>query len=231
LSGFANFVSLLGTPETDKQASPTLARAKREGRPMTEAEAEWLFDTGGRQLRNIEAFASVRKLLLIAAAYVRRAQQCTTDNDDCKSCDSMIEAVADCPRPWSTIHDDLAVQPGSSWRYAHILAREGHRDIAMELRKLAAFHDIGPGPTLTDLIHDTIGNPFRPLIFEPSWLTPTVLALGVIIYAERAFDRLPILADALEDAGCTDTTILDHLRGPGPHSRGCFALDLVLGKS
>jgi hypothetical protein len=50
------------------------------------------------------------------------------------------------------------------------------------------------------------------------------------IYNERGFDRLPILGDALEDAGCTDRDILDHCRGPGPHVRGCWAVDLLLGK-
>jgi hypothetical protein len=50
------------------------------------------------------------------------------------------------------------------------------------------------------------------------------------IYDDRAFDRLPILADALEDAGCHDTAILDHCRQPGPHVRGCWVVDLLLGK-
>ena len=50
------------------------------------------------------------------------------------------------------------------------------------------------------------------------------------IYQERAFAELPILADALEDAGCTDPTLLDHLRRPGPHFRGCWALDLLRGE-
>jgi hypothetical protein len=61
-------------------------------------------------------------------------------------------------------------------------------------------------------------------------VSPTAAALAATIYHERAFDRLPILADALEDAGCDNADILDHLRGPGPHVRGCWALDLVLGK-
>ncbi len=56
-------------------------------------------------------------------------------------------------------------------------------------------------------------------------------ALARSIYDDRAFDRLPVLADALEDAGCTDAAILDHCRGPGPHVRGCWVVDLILGKS
>jgi hypothetical protein len=57
-----------------------------------------------------------------------------------------------------------------------------------------------------------------------------VRKLAVVIYADKLFADLPILADALEDHGCTDTDLLTHLRGPGPHVRGCWALDLVLGK-
>jgi hypothetical protein len=66
---------------------------------------------------------------------------------------------------------------------------------------------------------------------DSAWLTPTVLALAVGIYAERAFDRLPILADALEEAGCDHADILAHCRGDGPHARGCWVVDLMLGKS
>jgi hypothetical protein len=74
------------------------------------------------------------------------------------------------------------------------------------------------------------GNPFRPAAADPRWLTTTVLALARGIYAERAFDRLPILADALQDAGCGNEDILTHCRGPGSHVRGCWVVDLVLGK-
>jgi hypothetical protein len=58
-----------------------------------------------------------------------------------------------------------------------------------------------------------------------------VLTLAQGIYADRAFDRLTLLADALEDAGCADADTLGDLRGPGPHVRGCWAVDLVPGKS
>lgn len=80
------------------------------------------------------------------------------------------------------------------------------------------------------LLHDIFGNPFRPVILEPHWLTETVLALAGGIYADRAFDRMPILADALEDAGCDHADILTHCRGDSPHARGCWVVDLVLNK-
>jgi hypothetical protein len=67
---------------------------------------------------------------------------------------------------------------------------------------------------------------------RPAWRTSDVMALAAGIYEERAFERMPILADALQDAGCDSDDILNHLRDPNAtHVRGCWALDLVLGKS
>src|SRR6185436_17280064 len=80
------------------------------------------------------------------------------------------------------------------------------------------------------LVREVFGNPFRPVAVAPEWRTETVLAVARGAYAERAFDRLPILADALEGAGCDAAEVLAHCRGPGPHVLGCWALDLVLGK-
>jgi hypothetical protein len=71
------------------------------------------------------------------------------------------------------------------------------------------------------MLRDIVGNPFRPLTIEPTWLTSTVKHLAETIYEQRAFDRLPILADSLEDAGCTSEDILSHFRQPGVHVRGC----------
>jgi hypothetical protein len=82
----------------------------------------------------------------------------------------------------------------------------------------------------TALLRDIFGNPFRPVAVDPSWLTPTVVQLARGVYEDRAFDRLPILADAIHDAGCEDADILGHCRGPGPHARGCWVVDLLLGK-
>jgi hypothetical protein len=83
----------------------------------------------------------------------------------------------------------------------------------------------------TALLHDIFGNPFRPVAFDPVWRTDTALALARQMYETRDFTTMPILADALQDAGCNNTDILDHCRGLGPHVRGCFVVDLVLGKA
>jgi hypothetical protein len=71
---------------------------------------------------------------------------------------------------------------------------------------------------------------FRSIAFDPSWLSATVTSLAAAIYEERAFGRLPILADALEDAGCSSQEVLRHLRGGGEHCRGCWPVDLILGR-
>jgi hypothetical protein len=81
-----------------------------------------------------------------------------------------------------------------------------------------------------DLLREVFGNPFRPVAFLPAWWTDTALSLARQMYASREFSAMPILADALQDAGCDNADILDHCRGPGPHIRGCWVIDLVLGK-
>jgi hypothetical protein len=84
------------------------------------------------------------------------------------------------------------------------------------------------------LLRDIFGNPFRPPpAIDPAWLVwndGTVKRLAEAIYEQRRFSDLPILADALEDAGCADAVLLEHLRGPEPHCRGCWAIDLLLGR-
>jgi hypothetical protein len=84
------------------------------------------------------------------------------------------------------------------------------------------------------LLRCIFGNPFRPAPSLPpsvlSWNGGTVPKLAAAIYEERAFDRLPVLADSLEDAGCTNPDILGHCRAGGEHVRGCWVVDLALGK-
>jgi hypothetical protein len=73
------------------------------------------------------------------------------------------------------------------------------------------------------------GNPFRSITFSPSWRTDTVRLLAQQMYESRDFSAIPILADALQDAGCDSDDILSHCRGEGPHVRGCWVIDLVTG--
>jgi hypothetical protein len=80
------------------------------------------------------------------------------------------------------------------------------------------------------LLREIFGNPFRPVAVEAYWRTGNVVGLAQAIYQDHAFDRMPILADALEDAGCTNEVVLAHCRGEGPHVPGCWVVDLVLGK-
>jgi hypothetical protein len=85
-------------------------------------------------------------------------------------------------------------------------------------------------PYLCELLRDIVGNPFRGVKLHPRWLTANVVDLARTIYEQRAFDRLPILADALMDAGCADEQMLEHCRSDGPHIRGCWVVDLILRK-
>jgi hypothetical protein len=107
-------------------------------------------------------------------------------------------------------HDEI------DWQVINALSRKDHQK-----------------PRQCEFLRDILGNPFRPSTVAPNWLTwnnRTVPKLAQTIYDDRRYDIMPILADALEEAGCTDAAILDHCRGPGPHVRGCWVVDLILGK-
>jgi hypothetical protein len=87
-----------------------------------------------------------------------------------------------------------------------------------------------PLQEMCHLIRDIFGNPFRPATLDPAWRTDTAVTLAKQMYESREFGAMPILADALQDAGSDSEDVLDHCRGPGPHVRGCWVVDLVLGK-
>jgi hypothetical protein len=110
--------------------------------------------------------------------------------------------------------------------------------------------DLVPRRTQADFLRDIFGNPLRPMdtgwyrtavypggahrinvpAANPSWQTRTVTSLARLAYDGQDFSLLPVLADALEDAGCENAFVLDHCRSQGPHVRGCWVVDLVLGK-
>jgi hypothetical protein len=123
-------------------------------------------------------------------------------------------------RRWlESFDDDFA---GDRWRIARFVALNAAGPMGVEEASAQA-----------DLLRDVF-NPFHPGVIDTSWLAwndGTVAKLAHSIYAERAFDRMPILADALEDAGCLDAEVLGHCRQPGPHVRGCWLVDLLTGRS
>src|SRR5262245_36558900 len=87
---------------------------------------------------------------------------------------------------------------------------------------------------LAAMLRDVAGNPWQPPVIDTIWLAwndSSIPRMADLIYAERAFDRFPILGDALEEAGCDNPVILDHCRKFGEHARGCWLLDALLGRS
>ena len=106
----------------------------------------------------------------------------------------------------------------AGWHETRCFCKEQERD---ELKQLAAF------------LRCIVGNPFTPTRLDPArlvWNSGTVVKIAQAIYEERRFADIPVLADALEEVGCDNTEILDHCRGPGPHVRGCWVVDLLLAK-
>ncbi|QVL34978.1 hypothetical protein KIH39_21590 [Telmatocola sphagniphila] len=85
-------------------------------------------------------------------------------------------------------------------------------------------------PRLVQLIHDVFWHPFRPHVFDTRWRSPVVLEQAQYCYDNRNFDNLPLLATALEEAGCDDQEIIQHCRSNRPHVKGCWVVDRILGK-
>lgn len=85
-------------------------------------------------------------------------------------------------------------------------------------------------PQVSRLIREAVGNPFRSVPFDARWRPADAVAIARRMYDARDFSAMPILSDALMDAGCDNEDILAHCRSDGPHCRGCWVVDLVLGK-
>jgi hypothetical protein len=131
-----------------------------------------------------------------------------------------------------------AVRASCSRSREEWLSGAGYVAHALGATGLPAFLDSGlhevQMAVLAEVFREVITPPWRSMKCEASWKAwegGVIVAMASAVYDEGAFDRLPILADALEEAGCADEAILSHLRGPGSHARGCWAIDLLLGKS
>ena len=106
-------------------------------------------------------------------------------------------------------------------------------ELAWEVASLYPNYLTKSFPNCIACLRDIFGNPFRPVALDPAWFRwndGAIPRIAQAIYDERRFADLPILADALEEAGCTSADILEHCRAEGEHVRGCWVVDLMLGK-
>jgi hypothetical protein len=148
--------------------------------------------------------------------------------------------VATNPRPFFDTYVENSSDPGDYAREAVCDCGDDVEDVA-HLAFLATrlftgipdrHIDFSDDVSQRPLLHCIFGPlPFRSITVNSQSRTAAVRQLADAIYEDRDFDSLPVLADALKDAGCSDAELLGHLRSPGPHVRGCWAVDLVLGKS
>jgi hypothetical protein len=194
---------------------------------------------------------SERKLRLFACACCRSVWHLLTDKCSRRAVE-VVERFADgqaTPQTlrkwyWAAYEAFEVTEEDGRVEAAYAANRAAHQDAAVAaLDGSAAAGDAGLAPAgQCGLLRDIIGNPFwvAPSIDQVwlCWNDETIPRLAWASYEERSLPagmldtvRLFVLADALEDAGCTEADLLRHLRGPGPHVRGCFVLDALLGKS
>jgi hypothetical protein len=137
---------------------------------------------------------------------------------------------------WATSRRPAKTVANTSSRIVEVEAMAAARAVQSTGREQAAAYNVARDKAAreqADLLREVFGNPFRPAAADPAWLSwqgGTVRALAEAAYEDQAFEILPVLADALEEAGCADAEVLAHLRSTGKHVRGCWALDLLLAR-
>jgi hypothetical protein len=212
-------------------------------------EEEWLTSLNFSTLLHHATMkgASPRKFRLLMVAWFRFAPHMALDPRVCEAAD-LAERFADdrslrgvvrgfhggFPNGLDTAYHCLTwpyqrMTDSAAMRFAHVAGGRPTRDSPADPQahdELFALRRVWVA-----CVHCLFGNPFRPVAFADAWRTETAVALATGIYEDRAFDRLPILADVLEEAGCDHADVLSHCRGPGPHARGCWGVDLVLSKT
>jgi hypothetical protein len=205
-------------------------------------ESEWLECTDPKpMLEFLRGKASERKLRLFACASCQSFSQELDDPWSRKVVEVALEVADDEARIGELGSLDTVARqaarssefPNVAWAVADLtLSNPWHAAVAIVRR-----HVIAGSPVARAIAADIVGNPFRTIALNPAWQSPTILALAQAAYDNRTLPagtleptRLAVLADALEEAGCANPDILNHLRGPGEHVRGCWLLDLLLGK-
>ncbi|MCE9561085.1 MAG: hypothetical protein K8U57_03420 [Planctomycetes bacterium] len=211
-------------------------------------EAEWLkAKSPTPMLGYLEGKASERKLRLFAVACCRRhwhfpleemAPPDSTWIADIRAAVDVGEKLADGEAHASEV-EQARDQSGCGIEvlYAFIgCVKEGESLRAVSTNLLDAAGELSSNrqseaKAQCGLLRCVFGDSFKRIRRQRKWLTPTVTQLAEHIYQERAFDQMPILADALQDAECDNADILNHCRQPSEHVRGCWVVDLILGKS
>lgn len=208
-------------------------------------ERQWLSSTDlNRMLGHVVLKGSERKLRLLACALTRL--HWAKLSAKARRAVEAAEQFADDPAGGAAMRAAAKAMVGST---AEQRARARSRSAEVREAEAAARRCTQPNARLTlkqmswmnedysrprrELVREVFGNPFRPITPDPTWLAwddGVLVKLASVIYRTRAWDRMPILADALEDAGCTDEAILSHCRSGGVHARGCWVLDLLTGE-
>ena len=186
-------------------------------------ESEWMrCKDPERMLEFLRGRASDRKIWLFAVAYCRKVWR--VHGEEPKKWAEVAERYVEGKATWKELNAVCSTAP---WWVATVIANMS--TYSGDLTSWEAELD-----TRAEILRDIFGpRPFRIVRVNPSWLrwnNGTVPHLARSIYEDRRFTDLPILADALEEAGCTDPGILGHCRSGGEHVRGCWCLDLVLNK-
>jgi hypothetical protein len=192
-------------------------------------EAEWLVShTPCAMLKCVKQKASTQKLCCFMAACYRKARKVLRNMQGL--------TLPDFVRELRESDKNLLMYPyfyedSSTGSKTYFAAKCVSLGI---MSRIKSADEWGWGEDQCALLRDIFDNPFRPVHIDESWLRwndGTIPKMAQTIYEERRFGDLPILTDALSESGCCDDQILNHCRGPGPHVRGCFVVDLLLGKS
>ncbi len=188
------------------------ACCRAAGRLLTE-EASWAAIEAAERLADGQLTDEERRSAVIAASRVV-----------CRSTGPQLRAAA--AARLALVCSESGEGDGPALRVCYV-AREARAGLTLATWKDAESEAIRIQSATARCV---FGNPFRPVTLHRSWRTSRVVALSQGMYDSRDFSIMSRLADALQDAGCENTDILDHCRGPGPHVRGCWVVDLVLGK-
>jgi hypothetical protein len=146
--------------------------------------------------------------------------------------DELRAAIAEAQSGYEVHRNDLDRADERAAQALYHLLRDAREAVGAAVMSAYGVADETGNRVGLALLREMFGNPFRPVAFSPEWRTDTAVTLAAQMYEARDFSAMPILADALQDAGCDDPALLWHCRDAAQvHVRGCWVVDLVLGKA